>query len=165
VLRSVEIAAVLTGPIHDAEFHNLHWQGKVEFSLDCFICERTGRTTRLERGAERAICSADEGHGQHFTAARIAAFDDTAEQQQLALRAIMDFWWAPFHDAKRDQAARGLPSASWVRLHLGYYCPQRRESGQLSIQSNMMRPVGLACGHCDRVIATSSEAPRIQWLS
>lgn len=40
VLRSVEISAELTGPLHGEGFHNLHWDKRLEFSLDCFICGR-----------------------------------------------------------------------------------------------------------------------------
>ncbi|MFE0405568.1 hypothetical protein ACFW19_27215 [Streptomyces nigra] len=40
MLRSVGIPAELTGPLHGEGFHNLHWDKRLEFSLDCFICGR-----------------------------------------------------------------------------------------------------------------------------
>lgn len=133
-------------------------------NVDCFICERTDRTTFLGRAEERAVCSSDDQHGEHFTAARIAAFDSTVEDKRLRLRAVIDFWWAPFRDSKHDRPSTALTRAPWVRLHLGSYCGQRGESGETSIQSNMVRPVDLGCRHCDALMATSAEAPMVRLL-
>lgn len=41
VLRTVEITAELTVPLRGEVFHNLHWQKKLDLSLDCFTCERS----------------------------------------------------------------------------------------------------------------------------
>lgn len=126
--RSVEIRAVLTGVAQGGElFHALHFLPKVELSLDCFICQSTSRTTILNTGAEQALCTSDEKHGRHPAAARIAAFDTTTEETQLALRAVIDYWWAPFHDAKRDADASQLGDPAWVRLHFGSCCPIHRQ--------------------------------------
>jgi hypothetical protein len=46
---------------------------------------------------------------------RITAFDTTTEEAQLILRAVIDYWWAPFHDAKRDLDATALTDAPWAR--------------------------------------------------
>ncbi|MEU0083132.1 hypothetical protein [Streptomyces sp. NPDC006274] len=54
MLRTVEITAEPELPLPRPKFHNLHWQMKLDLRLDCFICERTGRTTRFECGEERA---------------------------------------------------------------------------------------------------------------
>lgn len=165
MLRSVEISAELTGPLRGEGFHNLHWQKRLELSLDCFICERTRRTTSFQYGLEHARCSADGERPEHPTAARIAAFDITDERERTALRAVVDYWWAPFHDAKRDRAATALSLTPWVRLYLGYYCPQARQSGAFSIQTNMVRPVRDVCAHCDHPLATSNAAPAIRLLT
>ncbi|MFG2662561.1 hypothetical protein [Streptomyces sp. NPDC048425] len=165
MLRSVEITAELTNSLRGESFHNLHWQKKLELSLDCFICQRTGRTTSFQYGQEYALCSADSEHPEHPTAARIAAFDITDEQERTALQDTVDYWWAPFHDAKRNQAAAALSLTPWVRLYLGYYCPQARQSGTFSIQTNMIRPVRDSCGHCDQPLATSKDAPAIRLLT
>ena len=73
----------------------LHWRDPVELSLDCCICERTGRTVFLRQGQERAVCTSDEKHGRHMAPARIAAFDTTTYASELALRAVVAYWWAP----------------------------------------------------------------------
>ncbi|MGW1394878.1 hypothetical protein ACWD6Q_24810 [Streptomyces nigra] len=122
MLRSVEISAELTGPLHGKGFHNLHWDN-------------------------------------------VAAFDVTEERERMALRAVVDYWWAPFRDAKRGQAATALSQTPWIRLHLGYYCPQARQSGAFSIQTNMVRPRRDTCGHCDHLLATSKDAPTIRLLT
>jgi hypothetical protein len=70
MLRTAE----LTGAMAGDNFHDLHWSSRLEFCVDCFVCERTGRTKVYERGAER-----------------------------LALRALVGFWWAPFKDARDDK--------------------------------------------------------------
>jgi hypothetical protein len=53
MLRTAEITAGLTGAIAGDNFHSLHWSSRLEFCVDCFVCERTGRTQVYERGAER----------------------------------------------------------------------------------------------------------------
>ncbi|MFC3501809.1 hypothetical protein ACFOOK_12670 [Micromonospora krabiensis] len=163
MLRSIEIttAVVLT----DSPFHNLHWSDNLELSLDCFICQRGGRTTTFVLGAERAVCSGDDHTAEHYTAARIVAFDHTQERQRRSLRAVVDYWWAPFHDAKRDQPATALTTTPWVRHHLGYYCPDQQKSGRFDIQTNEIRPVSNSCEHCALPLVESREAPRIRSLT
>ena len=163
MLRSVEISAVLTEANREGGFHNLHWQRKVELSLDCFVCERTDRTTQLEWGAERAVCSGDSERGPHFAAARISAFDYTSRAEQLSLRARVDYWWAPFRDAKRDRPALPITRSPWTRLHIGYYCGEHSESGQGCLQTNHERPANLLQA-CDAMVAVSAEAPTIRLL-
>ncbi|GAB7035360.1 hypothetical protein JCM4914_68210 [Streptomyces platensis subsp. malvinus] len=111
MLRSVQITAELAHLSGGEGFHNLHWQKKLALSLDCFICGRTGRTTSFQYGQEHAACSGDDAHPVHPAAARIAAFDVTNEQHRTTLRAVVDYWWAPFHDAKRDRPSTALTRA------------------------------------------------------
>ncbi|MFG3253737.1 hypothetical protein [Streptomyces sp. NPDC048172] len=165
MLRTVEITAELTGVPQGEDFHNLHWEKTIELSLDCFVCERTDRTTVLRLGEERATCSAGREAPRHPAPARIAAFDVTTGQDRLALRAVVDHWWAPFHDAKRDRPASALTRAPWVRLHVGSYCSGVRQSGSFSIQSNMVRPVRETCGDCGLRLAVSDQAPGIRLLA
>jgi hypothetical protein len=162
MLRSVEITVAVAGSMQGELFHNLHWQEKLMISLDCFVCERVERTTLLRWGSERGNCWADEEHGQHFAPARISSFDSTIRAEELALRAVVDYWWAPFHDVKRDQDA--LPLGRWVRLSLGYYCAQHEQSGEGSIQTNVVRPSTLICQYCGVAVATSSAAPNLRLL-
>ncbi|MEU7757208.1 hypothetical protein [Micromonospora sp. NPDC049171] len=163
MLRSVEITATLT--FGGSSFHNLHWKSDVELSLDCFICQRTGRTTGLKHGAEHGTCSGDSKTGRHPAAARISAFDHTSERERTVLRAVVDYWWAPFHDAKRDRPSLALTGDPWVRLHLGYLCPDPVQAGTFSTQTNLVRPQTHTCAHCAAPIAHSHDAPRIQLLT
>ena len=166
VLQSIEITATLAVP--ESPLHNLHWSSGLELSIDCFICERTGRTTRFEMGAERAVCSGDSRTDKHYTAARISAFNPGTGKDQISLRAAVDYWWAPFHDAKRDVAATALTRGGgppWIRLHLGYHCPERKESGAFSDQTNLVRPSPVSCQHCSAPIAERREAPHVRLLA
>lgn len=163
MLRSVEVKTVLALPA--VPFHNLHWRNRLSLSLDCFVCQRVGRTTIFELGAERAVCSGDKETGEHYTAGRIAAFDHTTEGEQTSLLAVVDYWWAPFHDAKRDQPGVTLTRSPWVRHYLGYYCPEQQESGELSTQTNLVRPALGSCQHCSAPITLSQEAPQIRLLT
>ncbi|MHC3474218.1 hypothetical protein ACYF6T_36730 [Streptomyces sp. 7R007] len=165
MLRTAEITAELTGRLDGDDFHNLHWRSKVEFTVDCFICERTDRTTIFERGAERALCSGSSGFKSHYTAGRIAAYDTTTGSGRLALRALVDFWWAPFEDAKDGKRGLAPTSHPWVRLHLGYYCPRTKESGADFLQTNVVRPYALRCAHCESVLATDTTASAIRLLT
>lgn len=125
MLRSVAITAVLA--LGDDPFHNLHWTDSFEFSIDCFVCKRTDRTTMLTRGAEQGICSGSSGAGPHPAATRISAFDDTSERERSVLHAVVDYWWAPFRDeappsilridaAAVDSPVRRLPVPSYERI-------------------------------------------------
>ena len=166
MLRTAEITAELTGELGGDDVHNLHWRSKLEFSLDCFICERTGRTTVFERGAERALCSGSRsGFQRHYTAGRIAAYDTTSGKDRLALRALVDFWWSPFEDTRDGRRAQAPTSHPWVRLHIGYYCPKTKEPGKSSVQTNLVRPSALRCAHCDTVMATDTTAPSVRLLT
>jgi hypothetical protein len=166
VLRTAEITAELTGEeLRGGDSHQLYWRGTLEFALDCFICERTGRATVFERGAERALCSGSRsGFKRHYTAARIAAFDSTDGRERLAVRALLDFWWAPFTDTRDGNKAAAPTSHPWVRLHLGYYCKDAGESGTDSIQTNLVRPYKLTCKHCDRVLGVDTRSPAVRLL-
>ncbi|MEU0913358.1 hypothetical protein [Streptomyces althioticus] len=164
MLRTVEITAELTTPSRDKVFHNLHWQKKLDLSVDCFICERTGRTTHLRQGEERMVCSGD-ARAEHPGAGRVAAFDVTSERERTSLRVVVDYWWAPFRDVERDAPGAALTHAPWVRLYLGYRCPEARETGAFSVQSNMVRPVSETCAQCAHPLATSTRSPSIRLLS
>src|SRR5262245_1765899 len=83
VLRFAEVTATLVLP--DSPFHNVHWRLSLEFTLDCFICERTDRTTQFEYGAERAICPGDSRTPRHYIAGQVASFDYTSEKERSAL--------------------------------------------------------------------------------
>ncbi|TQE38568.1 hypothetical protein Sipo8835_04315 [Streptomyces ipomoeae] len=165
MLRTAEITAELTRPPGTEQGHQLYWRSNLEFSLDCFICERFGRTTFFERGAEKALCSGTrKGLGRHNIAARIAAFTSTSTDERLTARILIDFWWAPFEDA-RDGGHSAAPTLHpWVRLNIGYYCQESRESGKTSTQTNAGRPWNLRCTHCDEPLATDAETPAIRLL-
>jgi hypothetical protein len=162
MLRSAEVTAVLE---LGAAPHVVQWKGVVEFSLDCFICRRNGRTTELTYGTEEAACSGGGRIERHPAAARIAAFDHTLEERRTSLRLVVDYWWAPFHDAERDEPALALTGRPWVRLNLGYLCPAPTELGTFQTQSNVVRPHTYACKHCAAPLATTREAPRIRLLT
>lgn len=161
MLRSIEISAVLNVRAD----HIVGWQRDIELSLDCFVCERVRRTTILRWGAERAVCTADEQYRQHYTAARVAAFDATIEHAQLGMRAVVDYWWAPFHDAKRDERGLPLSDPPWVRLNVEYFCESTSESATAQTQTNLVRPCETRCTHCKKPVATSTKAPSLRLLN
>ncbi|MFE9601232.1 hypothetical protein [Streptomyces hokutonensis] len=166
MLRTAEITAELTGPFAGDNGHHLHWSSQLEFTVDCFVCERTGRTQVFECGAEQALCSGSRsGLQRHRTAGRIAAYDTTSGPERLALRALVDFWWAPFEDTRNSRPAMAPTSHPWVRLHLRSYCPEAKEAATYSIQTNQGRPRELRCPHCDSGAATDAATPAIRLLN
>jgi hypothetical protein len=160
MLRTLDITATIAPA--EAPFHNLYFGRTFELSLDCFVCERQGRTTFLTVGAERAVCTGDRDQGgKHFAPARVAGFDPSAGRDRQSLHAVVQQWWAPFHDAKRNQASKPL-GLGWVRFELHYMCSENdRKTGRTSIQSNQAGPVTLTCEHCETALATSDDVPRI----
>lgn len=161
MLCSLEITAALAVP--PSRTHILHWRPRLELTLDCFICRRTGRTTVFDLGPERALCLGDSE--PHDTAARIAAFDYTTEKERTTLHAVVDYWWAPFTDTKRDREGNALTRAPWVRLAVGYSCSGLDQGGEFSLQTNQIRPALAECARCSATVATSEEAPRIRLRS
>ncbi|MFD9588400.1 hypothetical protein ACFWBM_27315 [Streptomyces sp. NPDC059980] len=162
MLRTAEIRTELTAR---EDTHLLYWRSSLEFSLDSFICERTGRTTLFDVGAEQALCSGSRsGFKRHHAPARIAGFDTTSGRERLALRALVDFWWAPFTDSRDSGKAAAPTRHPWVRLHLAYYCPVAKEAGTGSIQTNLVRPARITCEHCDLLLAVDREAPAVRLL-
>jgi hypothetical protein len=160
VLRILDITARLA--LTDAPFHNLHWQSSFELSLDCFICERVGRTTIFTVGDEQAVCTGDRAKtGRHFTAARVAGFDVDSRTDELVLQVVVNRWWAPFHDQKRKQDGQTVGRASWVRFGLAYSCPDNREPGSFGVQSNMTRPAAVTCRHCAKTLGRSEQTPLV----
>ncbi|MFF0013164.1 hypothetical protein [Streptomyces sp. NPDC005374] len=160
MLRSLEINAVLSD-VEKVHRDRLFWKPRIELSLDCFICERVGRTNVLELGAERGLCVSGRNE-QHPSAARISAFDVTSQDDRLMLRTVVDFWWAPFKDAKRGGEA--TPLSSWVRLYHGCYCVEPKASSEGSVQTNVRRPRVVHCGACKTQIAVDAEVPSIRLL-
>lgn len=165
MLCTTEITAELTLTPGTKAAHQLHWRPTLEFALDCFICERTGRTTLFELGTEKASCSGTRsGLGRHHTPARIAAFDITGGDDRLAIRVLIDFWWAGFEDGRSGRRSESPTGHSWVRLHLGHSCRETGKFGEHSIQTNESRPHDLRCPHCDRVLATDTGTPGVRLL-
>ena len=41
MLHSVTITGAVAGSVQGESSHDLHWQKKLEISLDCFVCDRT----------------------------------------------------------------------------------------------------------------------------
>ena len=89
MLRSLEITAVLSG-LEKVHRDRLFWKPAIQLSLDCFVCERVGRTTSLERGAERAVCWSGRNE-QHFTAARKARGPDTVTTRGCSPRLVVTY--------------------------------------------------------------------------
>jgi hypothetical protein len=140
------------------------WKPKIELTLDCFLCERVGRTVILEGGEERALCTSDQKRGPHPTAARIAGFDTETWDRRPRVRAVVDYWRAPFHDARRDAPAMPLTRTPWVRLHFDVRCQASRERVAASTQTNLLRPAVTKCGQCGEPVATSTDAPYMRLL-
>lgn len=100
--------------------------------------------------------------GKIALTARISAFDVTNLEDRLMLRAVVDFWWAPFTDTKRGGEA--TPLSGWVRLHHSCYCPNQNASSEGSVQTNVRRPTAVYCGECRAQIAVDAQAPSMRLL-
>lgn len=84
---------------------------------------------------------------------------------EVALRAVIDYWWAPLHDAKHDTEASTHSEPAWVRVHFGSYCRIHSQEGKHLTQTNLIRPCTTHCRHRESAIATSNEAPSIRMLN
>ncbi|MET9228261.1 hypothetical protein [Lentzea sp. NPDC003310] len=126
MLSHVEI----TARVEVTEAAHFGWSNKVEFSHDCFVCRRTGRTVSVRHGAEHGLCHSSqaplewqdelEQAGSHPAPIRITGFDVASGAATTTLRCRLSFWWAPFTDVRRPQAQGSeLGAGPWVRLFTG----------------------------------------------
>jgi hypothetical protein len=186
VLGHVEVVAVVET---DVEAH-FFWERRIEFSHDCFVCRRRGRTVVLNHGEDEGRCvsahkpsdlvppgvhSFDEVAFVHPAPIRVAAFDTTTRRieygNRQTLRCRLTFWWAPFQDVKHpEDIASALTSHPWVRLSLGLGCRSCYEAGHQdalrapghgSIQTNTQWPKTTCCPNCERKLLTAETGPAI----
>jgi len=166
VLRSVEIAVRVQDPARaGGRFHNLHWQQHLWLSLDCFVCARRRRTTTVGWGQEAALCSGDSDFPAHPAPVQLSAFDRTHEGGHLVLRAVVDFWSAPFVDRRDGKPSQPLSPTPWVRASLGYLCPDtepEHAAGHQDVSSNQVLPAAVDCQTCGSVIARLEEGPTLR---
>ncbi|MEU3645522.1 hypothetical protein AB0E59_19225 [Lentzea sp. NPDC034063] len=155
------------------------WANKVEYSHDCFVCRREGRTVTLQHGATHGVCHSsrsplewqDEAveSGSHPAPIRITGFDAAGDGATRMLRCRLSFWWSPFTDLQRPQAQGGeLGAGPWVRLHYRVGCHTCRDAGEAdwfngenSLQTNVVLPVTRPCTRCGTDLVTMSETPEI----
>ncbi len=175
MLRSVEIVAEVAGTAQGNVLHNLHWQQRLELDLDCFLCERTARSTVFAWGESAATCTAvgagheaagddDVAPTAHRTSARLERLQCDARAERRLLRAVVDCWWSPFHDEVTEADAAPLSEATPLRLALGYFCRRNHRSGVGIVSSGQATPWTLACEYCEAPMATLTTAPAVRLL-
>ncbi|MFD9704000.1 hypothetical protein [Lentzea sp. NPDC059081] len=175
MLSHVEI----TARVEVAEAAHFGWSSQVEFSHDCFVCRRTGRTVRLRHGATHGVCHSsrqplewqDEQAetGGHPAPIRITGFDIAGDKTSTTLRCRLSFWWSPFTDSERPGAQGGeLGAGPWVRLFYRVGCHACRDAGEdqwfngeQSLQTNTVLPVVRPCQKCGTDLVTMVGAPGI----
>lgn len=175
MLSHVEI----TARVEVTEAAHFWWSNRVEYSHDCFVCRRTGRTVVLHEGAAHGLCSSSQRllewqddldlAGSHPAPMRITGFDSSRGQAQHTLRCRLSFWWSPFTDLKRpEERGSELAAKSWVRLHYRVGCHACRDAGEddwfnaeQSFQTNAFWPVARPCTRCGTDLVTMTGPPEI----
>lgn len=175
MLSHVEIAARVT--VTPAA--HFVWSKLLEYSLDCFVCRRVGRTVALHHGAAQGVCHSSRRQlewqddlddvGKHPAPIRISGFDTAGDKTSQTLRCRLSFWWSPFTDLKRpEQRGSELGDGPWVRVHYRVGCRTCLDSGvddwfseQKSFQTNMVWPVTSSCARCGTELVTMSGPPEI----
>ncbi|RAS63838.1 hypothetical protein C8D87_106240 [Lentzea atacamensis] len=155
------------------------WSNRVEYSHDCFVCRRVGRTVALQHGATQGVCHSSrrqlewqddlDDAGMHPAPIRITGFDTASDGGVETLRYRLSFWWSPFADLKRPgERGSELGDKPWVRVYYRVGCHTCRDSGvddwvgeQKSLQSNMVWPVTSSCARCGTELVTMSGPPEI----
>ncbi|USX49256.1 hypothetical protein [Lentzea sp. HUAS12] len=151
MLSHVEI----TARVELTEAAHFWWANRIEYSHDCFVCRRTGRTVTVHHGAAHGVCQSaqrplewqagpDEAGdgavaggdpavppGSHPAPIRITGFDAVGSRDDNTLRCRLSFWWSPFADVERPQARGGeLGTGPWVRLFYRVGCHACRDAGE-----------------------------------
>jgi len=176
VLSHVEI----TARVELSQAAHFWWANRIEYSHDCFVCRRTGRTVTLHKGAAHGLCHSSQRSlewqddmelvGNHPAPIRITGFDAVGGPTGHVLRCRLSFWWSPFTDLKRPDA-RGseLADKSWVRLFYRVGCHACRDAGEdqwfngeQSLQTNAVWPVSAPCRKCGTDLVTMTAPPEIR---
>ncbi|WP_436493695.1 hypothetical protein [Actinokineospora sp. HUAS TT18] len=184
MLVHTEIETIVT----TAARAHFFWTKRVEFSHDCFVCRRRGRTVLLDHGASEGRCLSTRkpaelvGRGIHSyedvsfihpAPVRISGFDvaesRTDDVVERTLRCRITSWWAPFQDAKDPDEAGTVPTAyPWVRLEYTVGCFACYDNGHTEalsrtggIQSNLVLPSADTCPTCGQTLLTADSGPKI----
>lgn len=155
------------------------WSNRVEYTYDCFVCQRVGRMVSLHPGAEYGMCHSSERRlewqddqdiaGSHPAPIRVTGFETTENGVSSRLRCRLSFWWSPFVDLKRpDVRASELGGHRWVQLHYRVGCHVCRDAGhddwfgpQNSVQTDQVWPVASSCPRCAAELVTVAGPPEI----
>ncbi len=155
------------------------WSNRLEYSHDCFVCRRVGRTVVLHHGAAHGLCHSSRGQlewqddaddvGRHPAPIRVTGFDTAGNDATQTLRCRVSFWWSPFTDLKSpDERGSELGAFPWARLHYRVGCRTCRDageddwfSGEHSLQSNTVWPVTRSCPRCGTELLTMTGPPEI----
>jgi hypothetical protein len=160
---TIELDASL---VRESYSHNVRWAKTMEMRLDCFLCERSGRTTWLELGAEAGTCSGSrQGVGPHPAPARVVSFDSAWSDDRRTMRWVIDRWWEQFYDSVDKRDGNIVASALWARIHIDYRCPETSKQAEDFTQSNLAFPYTMECRDCGERLGTWEEPPQIRLLA
>jgi hypothetical protein len=139
------------------------WANRLDYSHDCFVCQRVARLVQLQHGTPYGLCTGNE----HLAPIRISGFDTTDNGSERSLRWRVSFWWAPFSDPGEPEIrASELPVQPWAAVHYRVGCHNCRDNGVdewLGIEGQLTTGAGPAispCPRCGTELLTGS-APEI----
>lgn len=139
------------------------WANRLDYSHDCFVCQRVARLVQLQHGTPYGLCT---GSG-HLAPIRITGWDTTDDGSERRLRWRVSFWWAPFSDPREPEIrASELPVQPWAQVHYRVGCHTCRDNGVadwMGVEGGLTSgaaPTAGSCPRCGTELLTAS-APEI----
>jgi hypothetical protein len=127
---------------------------KLEVTLDCSNCRRTGRTVIFDGLGSRGICTPRQKcRGFDGTLRQVAV---TKRQRGFLVRYEIDTSYEEFVDSKRSVSSS--PGATWVRMVLRITCPHCNHTNEMTTQTNLVRPCSQLCS-CGKHLVTEPDNP------
>lgn len=150
------------------------WSNRLEFTHDCFVCLRVGRTMRLRHGMPFGFC-AEREHRAPIAVTGFDASDHGASDHgtERRLRCRITSWWAVFNDQVEPEVqASELTAEPWARLNYRVGCHPCRDAGvddwlgiEESIHSGLTWPVTSSCPRCETELVRMTEPPEIRLVA
>lgn len=107
---------------------------KIEISLDCSGCQRTGRTVIFRKDSNTGMCTPT----LHSFPGNITQIEAYHINSQIILRYSITYNTHRFIDRKHEKISVIHPT--WARVHFTSICPQCHRENEHSSQNNIRRP-------------------------
>jgi hypothetical protein len=137
-----EVTATIEASFAFTEGAEVTFDRRVEVSLDCVTCGRTGRTVVFDTDARTARCTSRRGDHPFVGEARGPEVE--RRDGRTMVRYTLAYTTGAFCDLKGREPAVSHPT--WARIGFEIVCPRCGRAQRQSVQNNAVLPWAFKCG-------------------